>query len=38
MLPQETFVDRRIAYYEDIEEESEDEISGDDTLPENSAS
>ena len=29
MLPQETFIDRRIAVYEDIEEESEDEISAD---------
>lgn len=27
MLPQENFVDRRINVFEDIEEESEDEIS-----------
>ena len=32
MLPQESFVDRRITAYEDIEEESEDEISIDDTI------
>ena len=31
MLPQETFVDRRIAVYEDVEEESEDEVSADET-------
>ena len=34
MLPQETFVDRRISVYEDIEEESDDEISADETLGE----
>ncbi len=27
MLPQESFVDRRISVYEDIEEESEDDVS-----------
>ena len=32
MLPQESFVDRRIAVYEDVEEESDDEISADDTI------
>ena len=32
MLPQETFIDRRIAVYDDIDEESEDEISADETL------
>jgi len=32
MLPQETFVDRRISVYEDIEEESEDEVSADETI------
>ena len=32
MLPQESFVDRRIAVYEDVEEESEDEISADETM------
>ena len=31
MLPQESFVDRRIAVYEDVEEESDDEVSADDT-------
>lgn len=31
MLPQETFVDRRIAVYEDVEEESEDEVSAEET-------
>ena len=34
MLPQESFVDRRIAVYEDVEEESEDEISADETVNE----
>ena len=33
MLPQETFVDRRIAVYEDVEEESEDEVSAEETDP-----
>ena len=32
MLPQETFVDRRIAVYEDVEEESEDELSAEETI------
>lgn len=32
MLPQESFVDRRIAVYEDVEEESEDDISADETI------
>lgn len=32
MLPQESFVDRRIAVFEDIEDDSEDEISADDTI------
>ena len=31
MLPQESFVDRRISVYEDVEEESDDEVSADDT-------
>ena len=30
MLPQENFVDRRIAVFEDIEDESEDDVSADD--------
>ena len=34
MLPQETFVDRRISVYDDIDEESDDEISADETLGE----
>ena len=32
MLPQESFIDRRIAVYEDIEEESEDEVSADEAF------
>ena len=31
MLPQETFVDRRLCVYEDIEEESEDDVSVDES-------
>lgn len=33
MLPQEQFVDRRIATYDDIEEESEDDIQFEEKLP-----